>query len=64
MAGWKPSNLGQWYDVDGDLVGIDVEKSMPGTGSTIAGGLVILGRAHGVSLRVRECCLTHRPCVS
>ena len=48
MASWQPSNLGQWWDMDTDVTGFDVDTDLPGMGSTIAGGLVILGYAHGV----------------
>ena len=48
MPTWSASNLGQWLDLNNNNDVIIVEESLPGDRSTLTGGLLILGHAHGV----------------
>ena len=55
MAKWMVSNVGAWRDLDELTRGPPVlSEWSPSNRSTIVGGLLILGYAHGVSATARR----------
>ena len=48
-GGWRVSNIGACRRLGDGPDTVDLTESQPGDTSTLGGGLLILGHAHGVS---------------